>query len=68
MHISVYRDKLWMGRRNIVPLCCSTMPVNTFVLRNNSVRVMHIIKVWHEVLLDNIFMKNIHNYELVGLG
>ena len=25
------------GRRNILPLCCSTMPVNTFVLGNDPV-------------------------------
>ena len=37
LHISVYCDKMGKGRRNNLPLCCSTMPVNTFVLGNNSV-------------------------------
>ena len=37
LHISVYWDKMGKGRRSNLPLCCSTMPVDTFVLRNNSV-------------------------------
>ena len=37
LHISVYFDEMGNGRRHILPLCCSTMPVNTFELGNNSV-------------------------------
>ena len=34
MYISVYCDRMVKGRRIVLPidLCCSTMPVNTFVL------------------------------------
>ena len=37
LHISVYCDILGKGRRNVLPLCCSNMPVNTFVLGNSLV-------------------------------
>ena len=37
MHIVVYCDKVEKGSRNNLPLCCSTIPFNTFVPGNNSV-------------------------------
>ena len=32
LHISVCCDKMGKGRRNNLSICCSTMPVNTYVL------------------------------------
>ena len=61
MHISVYCDKMGKGRISL-PLCCSAMPVNTFVLGNNSASFLTCSSIKYYIC------ENIHKYKLVALG